>query len=73
MTISKESAHPKIKQNFNELLRKVTVQDGSISVDEQLQTLLGALPAKHNVLRETFFARDPQPDIHYVGDRMFDI
>ena len=73
LTISVESTHMEIKQTFDELLRKVILQGGAISADEQLQTLLGAIPAKNDVCREKNFARDPQPDIHYVWDKMFDI
>lgn len=62
-----------MEENFNELLRKVTMEGGAILVDEQLRTLLGALIAEYDILCETFFSRDSQPDIHYVWDKMFNI
>lgn len=50
MTIPEESTHLDIKHNFNELLKKVTMQGGAISVDEPLQASLEALRAKYGVL-----------------------
>ena len=55
-----------IKQRYNELLRKVTVQGGMIGANDRLQTLLGALPEKHDILREPFFAQTPAPNIDYI-------
>ena len=46
-----------IKQNFNELLRKFIEQGGTVSGADRLQTLLGALPKKFDMLRESCFAQ----------------
>ena len=44
-----------------------------MSVGDRLDTLLGALPEKYDILRETFFAQTPAPTIDFVWDRMFGI
>ena len=72
-SITEEETHLVIKQKFNELLRKITVQGGTVSVADQLQTLLGALPEKFDMLRESYFAQTPAPTIDYIWSRMFDI
>ena len=72
-TISEDESYLTIKQRYNELLRRVTVQNGIINADDRLQTLLGALPKKYDVLRETYFAQTQAPTIDFVWDRMFDI
>ena len=71
-TISEDETYLEIKQNFNELLRVITSQGGKVSIADQLQTLLGALPEKFDILRESYFAQTPAPGIEYVWDRMFD-
>lgn len=60
------------KPNFNDLLRLVTTQGGTVSNLDQLQTLLGSLPKKFDTIRETCFAQTPTPDIEYNKTRMFD-
>lgn len=42
-------------------------------MDDQLQTLLAALPEKYDTLRETNFAQTIPPSLTYVLERMFDI
>ena len=71
-TISEDETFLEIKQNFNELLRVITSQGGRVSIADQLQTLLGALLDKFDILRESYFAQTPAPTIEYVWDRMFD-
>ena len=72
-SISDDETYLECKQHFKELLRLVTVQNGTVSVADQLQTLLGALPVKFDSLRESYFAQTPAPNINYIWDRMFDI
>ena len=55
-----------MKQRFNELLREVGGQNGVVSAEDQLQTLLGSLPAKFDILRETYFSMTPAPNINYL-------
>ena len=62
-----------LKYNFDELLRKVVEQGGAISPAEQLQTLLGALPRKYDILRESFYSMIPAHPISYMWSRLFDI
>ena len=45
-TISEEESHLDIKQRYNELLRKVTLQGGAMDITDRLETLLNALPQK---------------------------
>ena len=71
--ISEEESYLEIKQRYNELLRKLIVQKGTMSVEDRLDTLLGALPEKYDILRETFFAQTEAPTIDFIWDRMFDI
>ena len=71
--ISGDESFLTIKQRYNELLRKVTVQGGMIGANDRLQTLLGALPEKYDILRESYFAQTPAPPIEYIWDRMYDI
>ena len=71
--IFEEETFLDIKQRYNELLRKVTVQGGVVDVGDRLETLLNALPEKYDILRESYFAQTPAPEIEYVWDRMYDI
>ena len=71
--ITEDETHLEIKQNFKELLRKVVAQNGTVSAADQLQTLLGALPERFDMLRESFFAQPRRPDIEFLWMRMFDI
>ena len=71
--VSEDETYLEIKQRFNELIRKVVQQNGAISVEDQLQTLLVSLPAKFDVLRESYFAVTPAPNISYLWRRLFDI
>ena len=73
LTVSESETYLDIKQKFNELLRKVTVQGGVIDEADQLDTLLNAPPQKYDMMREAYFSQDPVPDIDYVWDRMYDI
>ena len=72
-TITEDDTFLQLKHNFDELLRKVVEQGGAISPAEQLQTLLGALPMKYDVLRESFYSAIPTPPISYMWSRLFDI
>ena len=60
------------KQNFDDLLRRVSSQGGTMSETDQVQTLLGSLPEKFETIRDTFFAQTPLPGIVYIWERMFD-
>ena len=40
--VTEDESYLEIKQRFNELLRKVHEQNGVVSVEDQLQTLLGS-------------------------------
>ena len=71
--ITKDDTFLQLKHNFDELLRKVIEQGGSISPAEQLQTLLGALPMKYDILRESFYSMIPAPPISYMWSRLYDI
>ena len=71
--ISETETILEIKQRYNELMRKVTVQGGVIEGANQLDTLLNALPQKYDMMREAYFAQIPVPDIDYMWDRMYDI
>ena len=72
-SIVEDETYHVIKQNFNELLRKVTEQGGAVSDADRLQTLLGALPQKLDMLRESYFAETNNPNIDYIWNIMFDI
>ena len=61
------------KHRFDELLRQVAVQGGTISEEDQLGTLLNALPKRFDMLKESFAAREHQPDINFIWTRMHDI
>ena len=65
-TISGDGSYLTIKQRYNELLRKVTVQGGMIGANDKLQTLLGSLPEKYDILCESYFAQTPAPIIDYM-------
>ena len=71
--VSKDDTFLELKHNFDELLRKVVEQDGAVPATQQLQTLLGALPAKYDVLRENFYGMIPTPPISYMWSRLYDI
>lgn len=71
--VAEDEAYLEVKQRFNELLRKVVEQNGAISAEDQLQTLLGALPEKFDILRESYFSVTPAPDINYLWRRLYDI
>ena len=51
LEISQEESQLEIKQRYNELLRKLTVQGGTMTAAYKLDTLLGALPEKYDILR----------------------
>lgn len=72
-TILEEETHLEIKQRYNELLRVVMVQGGTIDAADRLQTLLNALPSKFDMLLESYYSQTPPPGIDYLWDRMFDI
>ena len=59
--ITKDETFLVIKQKTNELLRKIIGQGGVVSVADRLQTVLGALPKKSDMLRESYFAQTPAP------------
>ena len=61
-----EETYLEMKQRFNELLRKVGEQNGVVSGADQLQTLLGSLTAKFDILRESYFSVTPVPNINYL-------
>ena len=71
--VTEDDTSLQLKHNFDELLRKVVEQGGSISPTEQLQTLLGALPMKYDVLRESYYSMIPSPPISYLWSRLYDI
>lgn len=71
--VTEEEAFLKVKQRYNELLRKVTVQGGVVDAGDRLETLLNALPMKYDVLRESYFAQTLALGLEYIWDRMFDI
>ena len=71
--IGNDESYIDIKLRYDELLRKVTVQGGMIGANDRLQTLLGALPEKFDLLREAYFTQTPAPGIQYLWDRMYDI
>ena len=55
--ITKEETYLNIKQRYNELPRKITVQRGVMNEVDILETLLTALPMKHKILCESYFAQ----------------
>ena len=65
-TISGDESFLTIKQRYNELFRKVTVQGGMIGANDRLQTLLGAIPKKYDLPCESYFAQTPAPPIDYI-------
>ena len=71
--VSEDDSYLTTKHNFDELLRKVIEQGGVVSATIQRQTLLGALPEKFDMLRESFYAQTPAPPISYLWGRMFDM
>ena len=71
--VTEDDTFLQLKHNFDELLRKVIEQGGAISSVEQLQTLLGALPMKYDILRESFYSMTPAPPISYMWSRLYDI
>ena len=71
--ITEDDTFLQLKHNFDELLRKVVEQGGSISPAEQLQTLLGAFPMKYDLLRESYYGMIPSPPISYMWSRLYDI
>ena len=60
-----------IKQRYNLLLRKVSVQGGVIDVEDTLETLLNAFLEKYDILRKSYFAQTPAPEMEYVCGRMY--
>ena len=70
--ITEDDTFLQLKHSFDELLRKVAEQGGSISPAEQLQTLLGTLPMKYDILRESFYSMIPAAPISYMWSRLFD-
>ena len=65
--VTKDDTFLTMKHNFYELLRKV------VELFQQLQTLLGTLPEKYDILREYFYSLTPAPSISYMWARLFDI
>ena len=61
--IGNDESYIDIKLRYHELLRKVTVQGGMIGANDRLQTLLGSLLEKIDLLRESYFAQTPAPRI----------
>ena len=72
-TVSEDDSYLTMKHNFDELLRKVIEQKGTVSAAQQLQTLLGALPEKFDLLRESFFLSPVPPSITFMWARLFDM
>ena len=64
--VTKDETFLELKQRFNELLRNVGEQNGVVSAEDQLQTLLGSLPTKFDILRESYFFVTPAPNISYL-------
>ena len=64
--IRDDEGHPEAKHRYEELLRRVKIQGGEIEDDDKLLTLLGALPAKFDMLKEAFHARENQPDVEFI-------
>ena len=71
--VTEDETYLEVKQRFNELLRKVMEHNGVVTVEDQLQTLLVSLPAKFDILRESYFSATPTPNINYLWRRMFGI
>lgn len=71
--VSEDDSYLTMKHHFDELLRKVIEQGGSPSARTKIQTLLGALPEKFDMLRESFYAQTPTPPISYFWARMCDM
>ena len=69
-TIGNDESFIDIKLKYDELLRKVTDQGGMIGDNDRLQTSLGALPQKFDLLREAYLTKDPAPGIQFLWDRM---
>ena len=61
--IGNDESYIDIKLRYDELLRKVTVQGGMIGANDRLQTLLGALPEKNDLLGEAHFTQTPANSI----------
>ena len=61
--VMEDETYLELKQRFNELLRKVVEQNGVVTIEDQLQTLLASLPAKFDILRESYFSVTPAPNI----------
>ena len=71
--VTESETYLEIKQRFDDLIRRVVQQNGTVTADDQLQTLLGSLPAKFDILRESYFSVEPAPNISYLWRRLFDI
>ena len=54
-----EETYLDMKQRYNELLWKITVQGGMMSKVDRLETLMFALTVKYYILRESYFAQHP--------------
>ena len=72
-SIGNDETYIDVKLRYDDLLRKVTAQGGMIGENDRLQTLLGALPPKFDLLREAYYTKDPAPGIQFLWDRMYDI
>ena len=59
--VTKDETYLEVEQRFNELLRKVVEQNGVVTVEDQLQTLLVSLPAKFDILQNHTFQRHLLP------------
>ena len=71
--IRDDEGHLEAKHRYEELLRRVKVQGGEIEDDDKMLTLLGALLAKFDMLKEAFHARENQPGVEFIWDRMYSI
>lgn len=74
--IQKEENYLQIQNRYNDLIRQVLVQGGTLTDENRRDTLLGALPRKYDTLKEAYFAQGAigaLPIVDYIWDRMFDI
>ena len=71
--MTEDETYLELKQRFNEFFRKVVELNGVVALEDQLHTLLASLPAKFDILRESYFSVIPAPNISYLWSRMFDI
>ena len=65
-SIGNDEAYIDVKLRYDDILRRVTAQGGMIGENDRLQTLLGALPPKFDLLREAYHTKDPAPGIQFL-------